>query len=72
MTIHSNEEFILDYIEHYEMLLKYTKQSVKRKRIHKELNWWKQELVRHKEMVERERIIDEWNSIGTAPWIIKK
>lgn len=29
------EEFVLDYIKHYETLLKYTKQSVKRNRIKK-------------------------------------
>lgn len=42
------EGFVLDYIKHYETLLKYTKQSVKRNRIKKELNWWKIELTKLK------------------------
>ena len=45
-------ERIKDYIKYYEMLLQYTKHSVKRKKAQEELTWWRQDLVVHEDMLE--------------------
>jgi predicted DNA-binding protein YlxM (UPF0122 family) len=58
----SNGEFVLiessvlkglerskTYVEYYEKLLSYTNQTVKRKKILEELNWWKEQVETHQE-----------------------